>query len=605
MPASTISPSCQKSVDFIFKIVYNIIQRTLVFSQSEYTQKKKETYMGTYVVTAAEASASTFDYVVAIMGLLGGLGVLLYGFKVLSESIEKLANDRLRSWFSKTSKTGKLAGLGIGIVTTTVIQSSSATTVMTVGFVNAGVMSLTMATAIIMGANIGTTITAQIAALSAFDFAAFLLPLAAIGIFMDMLCKNDKLKTLGMIIGGLGLVFVALDVMSTSMNIFRDALWFQDALKAISNPFLLIIIGLAFTALVQSSSAVTSIIVALVSVGNVQIGDGGNSVLFLILGTNIGTCITALLSSIGANTNAKRAALIHLMFNVFGTVLFTILLLIWNDFNRVTFQAMFPTAPATQIAMFHTFFNTVCVLLFFPFINLFVKLACLIIRDKKGEVPSKEINTFLDDRLLETPAIAVMQAKKEIARIAEESVTTLKNAIDCFYVKDMDGAEKVREKIKDINEESRKVTQFLIKLSSSDVSYGDEKAVSAMHSAIADALRIADLADNMVKYTRHYINDRLEFSESVLSEIKLMSTKVEKLFTESMLAFNDVDVTAVVRAEEYENEIDSLRRHIIDNHIKRLNEGRCQPQSSSVLINLVGNLERAADHILNLAHTFD
>ena len=234
-----------------------------------------------------------------------------------------------------------------------------------------------------------------------------------------------------------------------------------------------------------------------------------------------------------------------------------------------------------------------------------MKLACLFIRDKKGEVPSKEFNTFLDDRLLETPPIAVMQAKKEIARIAEESVTTLKNALDCFYVKDMDGAEKVREKIKDINEESRKVTQFLIKLSSSDVSYSDEKAVSAMHSAIADALRIADLADNMVKYTRHYINDRLEFSESVLSEIKLMSTKVEKLFTESMLAFNDVDVTAVVRAEEYENEIDSLRRHIIDNHIKRLNEGRCQPQSSSVLINLVGNLERAADHILNLAHTFD
>lgn len=563
--------------------------------------------MSLQVVTAADAAASgipPMDYVVAVMGLLGGLGVLLYGFKVLSESIEKLANDKLRGWFSKTSGTSRFAGLGIGLVTTTIIQSSSATTVMTVGFVNAGVMSLTMATAVIMGANIGTTITAQIAALSAFEFAAFLLPLAAIGIFMDMLCKNDKVKTVGMILGGLGLVFVALDVMSTSMDVFKQSQWFVDALQAISNPFLLILLGMGFTALVQSSSAVTSIIVALVSGGNVIIGDGGNSVLFLILGTNIGTCITAILSAIGANTNAKRAALIHLMFNVFGTILFTIMLLIWDDFNRVTFQALFANAPATQIAMFHTFFNTVCVLLFFPFINVFVKLACLIIRDKKGEQKKREV-TFLDDRLLETPAIAVLQAKKEIGRIAAESVQTLKDGLSCFYAKDMPGAEKVREHIGKINEAAKRLTQFLIKLSSSEVSYGDEKSVTAMHAAIADALRIADLADNMVKYTNHYVNDGLEFSDQVIEEIKLMSDKVDRLFSESMLAFDGTDVTASVRAEEVEAEIDTLRRHIIDNHIKRLNEGKCKPQSSSILINLVGNLERAADHILNLAHAFE
>lgn len=560
------------------------------------------------VVTAAEvlSGPTPMEFVVAVMGLLGGLGVLLYGFKVLSESIEKLANDKLRGWFGKTSGTSRFAGLGIGLVTTTIIQSSSATTVMTVGFVNAGVMSLTMATAVIMGANIGTTITAQIAALSAFEFAAFLLPLAAVGIFMDMMCRNDKVKTFGMILGGLGLVFVALDVMSTSMAVFEQSTWFTDALQAISNPFLLILIGMAFTALVQSSSAVTSIIVALVSSGNVIIGDGGNSVLFLILGTNIGTCITAILSSIGANTNAKRAALIHLMFNVFGTIIFTVMLLIWKDFNKMTFQSWFANAPATQIAMFHTFFNTICVILFFPFINVFVKLACLIIRDKKGAKDvSKEINTFLDERLLETPAIAVLQAKKEIARIAGESEETLKNALECFYAKNTTGAENVREQIRKINEESRRLTQFLIKLSSSEVSYGDEKTVSAMHSAMADVLRIADLADNMVKYTNHYVNDGLIFSDQVIEEIKLMSDRIDRLFSESMLAFNDSDVTASVRAEEVENEIDTLRRHIIDNHIKRLNEGKCQPQSSSILINLVGNLERAADHILNLAHAFD
>ena len=294
------------------------------------------------------------------------------------------------------------------------------------------------------------------------------------------------------------------------------------------------------------------------------------------------------------------------MFNVFGTIIFTVMLLIWKDFNKMTFQTWFAGAPATQIAMFHTFFNTICVILFFPFINIFVKLACLIIRDKKGAKDvSKEINTFLDERLLETPAIAVLQAKKEIARIAGESENTLKSALDCFYAKDASGAEQVRERIKKINEQSRRLTQFLIKLSSSEVSYGDEKTVSAMHSAMADVLRIADLADNMVKYTNHYVNDGLIFSDQVIEEIKLMSDKIDRLFSESMLAFNDSDVTASVRAEEVENEIDTLRRHIIDNHIKRLNEGKCQPQSSSILINLVGNLERAADHILNLAHAFD
>ena len=561
------------------------------------------------VATSASVagSPSAMECVVAVMGLLGGLGVLLFGFKVLSESIEKLANDKLRGWFGKTSGTGRFAGLGIGLVTTTIIQSSSATTVMTVGFVNAGVMSLTMATAVIMGANIGTTITAQIAALSAFEFSAFLLPLAAIGVFMDMLSKNDKVKTIGMILGGLGLVFVALDVMSSSMAVFKSADWFANALQAITNPFLLILLGMGFTALVQSSSAVTSIIVALVSGGGVIIGDGGNSVLFLILGTNIGTCITAILSSIGANTNAKRAAFIHLMFNVFGTVLFTIMLLIWKDFNKMTFMTWFADAPTTQIAMFHTFFNTVCVLLFFPFINLFVKFACFVIRDKKGKTDKKESGafSFLDDRLLQTPAIAVLQTKKEIPRIAADSEATLKKSLEKFFEKDLAGAEKVRDDISKINDEARRVTQFLIKLSSSDVSYNDEKDVSAMHTVLIDALRIADLADNIVKYTKHYVDDDLVFSDSVLGEIRLMSEKIDSLFEESILAFNGSDVTACVRADEFESEVDSLRKHIIDNHIKRLNEGKCQPQSSSVLINLVGNLERAADHMVNIAHAFD
>lgn len=542
------------------------------------------------------------EYVYGVMGLLGGLGVLLFGFKVLSDAIEKLANDRLRSWFSKTSGTGRLAGVGIGLVTTTIIQSSSATTVMTVGFVNAGVMSLTMATAVIMGANIGTTITAQIAALSAFEFSSFVLPFAFIGIFMAMLSKKDKVQTVGYILGGLGLVFVGLDIMGSSMDIFATSDTFKDLLLTIDNPFLLLLIGTAFTALIQSSSAVTTIIITMVGAG-LMIGSGGNSVYFLVLGSNIGTCVTALLSAIGANTNAKRAALIHLMFNVFGTILFTIMMLCWPTFSQITFEAWFPGNPQTQIAMFHTFFNTVCVILFFPFINVFVKIATFLIRDKKEK--EKQSETFLDDRFLTTPSIALLQAKKEVTRLATLAIDTLRESVNAFINKDKSADTVIKEKIVNVNTISRRVTKFLIKLSVSEVSYRDEKTISALHESLGDILRIADLADNMTKYTAHYVDDHLEFTDTVIGEVKAMDEKLGQLFDESMAAFNDENITAVVKAEELENEIDSLKKHTIDGHIRRLNEGKCQPQASSVFINLVGNIERAADHVLNLAHTFD
>ncbi|MBR6788753.1 MAG: Na/Pi cotransporter family protein [Clostridia bacterium] len=542
------------------------------------------------------------EYVTAVMSLLGGIGVLLFGFKVLSDAIEKLANTKLRGWFSKTSSAGKFAGVGIGTVTTALVQSSGATTVITVGFVNAGIMSLSMATAIIMGANIGTTITAQIAALSAFEFSAFILPLAFVGIFMTMLSKKDKVRTVGNILGGLGLVFVGLEFMSSSMKTFSTNPAFTGALTSLQNPFLLLLIGIGFTALLQSSSAVTTIVISMAASGLI-IGSGGNSVLFLILGSNIGSCITAILSSIGANTNAKRAAFIHLLFNLFGTLIFTIMLLLWPSFMEVTLMQWFPDAPTTQIAMFHTFFNTICVIVFFPFIDVFVKIATFIIRDKKVKVPQEE--TYLDERLLKTPSIALMQAKKEVTRLATISIKTLRDSIDCFTTKDLDSSSKIKDNILHANDVSKKITKFLVKLSSEEISYSDEKIISRLHESLGDILRIADLADNMTKYTRHYVEDEFEFSDAVLADIKLMNDKLGTLFEESMLAFGNANSNAVVRAEELEDEIDGLKRKAVDGHIKRLNEGTCQPQSSSVFINLVGNIERAADHVLNLAHAFE
>ena len=294
------------------------------------------------------------DIIEAVIGLLAGLGALLIGFKLLSDNIEKLATSGLKKLFNKTSK-NRWVGIGIGAAVTAIIQSSGASTIMIVGFVNAGLMSLFQATAMIMGANIGTTITAQIASLGSFDVALYATLLVFIGAFMNMLCKKEKPKTIGLALAGLGLVFLSLDLMKGSMKVFSDSPAFTNLLSSVNNPFLLLFIGIILTALLQSSSALTTILIAMVTAG-LSIGDSPNSIIYVILGTNIGSCVTALLSSFGASINGKRASLIHLMFNTFGSLVFFLVLLLWPTFMENTFMAWFPGAPGTQIAMFHTFF---------------------------------------------------------------------------------------------------------------------------------------------------------------------------------------------------------------------------------------------------------
>ena len=319
------------------------------------------------------------DYVGAIIGLLAGLGALLIGFKLLSDNIEKLATTGLKKLFNKTSK-NRWVGIGIGASVTAIIQSSGASTIMIVGFVNAGLMSLFQATAMIMGANIGTTVTAQIASLGSFDIALYATLLAFIGAFMNMLCKTEKPKTIGLALAGLGLVFMSLDAMKTSMKVFSSSQAFTDLLQNVNNPFLLLFIGIGLTALLQSSSALTTILIAMVTAG-LMIGNGPNDIIYVILGTNIGSCVTALLSSLGSSTNAKRASIIHLMFNTAGTVVFTIVFLIWKNFYTDILEVLVPGEPGMQIAVFHIMFNVSCTIIFLPFVKVFVKVATLIIKD--------------------------------------------------------------------------------------------------------------------------------------------------------------------------------------------------------------------------------
>ena len=554
-----------------------------------------------YGILAAVLGA--MDYTLSVVSLLAGLGAFLFGFKVLSDNIEKLATNRLRSWFDKTGKS-RLAGVGIGTAVTAIIQSSSATTVMVVGFVNAGLMSLFQATTVIMGANIGTTITAYIASMAEIPLIEFVTAFTCVGVFMNMLCKSDKVKTIGLMLAGLGLVFLGLEYMSNAMSIYKDSPEFRNFLTTVSNPFLLLIIGMIFTAIVQSSSAVTSLIIVMVGQGLV-IGNGGNDVLFLVLGSNIGTCITAILSSIGANTNAKRASLIHLMFNVFGSVIFTVFLLCWPTFMQDTLVTWFPNAAGLQIALFHTFFNVVCTCIFLPMANIFVKIATHIIPGKKGAGETAGDSVLLDERFITTPSVAVSQANKAASRMAELAMQSMTIALDGFIAGDESRRAQVDELNARVADMEKRIVAYLIKISASDLSLTDERLISSIHHATSDIIRISELADNITKYTRNCKRDNIEFSAGVLKSLQEMYAKIQLLYKKTLEVFDKKDITAIKAVDEVEDSVDASRKEMVKDHIRRLNEGKCKPESSGVFINLVGNLERAADHLTYVAHAFD
>ena len=543
------------------------------------------------------------DYFYAITALLAGLGAFLLGFKLLSENMEKLASDGLKKMFSRTAKS-KLAGVGIGALSTAIMQSSSVTTVMVVGFVNAGVMSLYQATAVIMGANIGTTITAQIVALQSFDFVEIAMALTVVGIFMNMFGKRDKIKTIGFMLAGLGVVFMGLNYMSSAMNIFKNSPKITSLIASVSNPFLLLLLGMGITALMQSSSAVTSVVISMVTAG-ITIGDGGNSVLFLILGTNIGTCITAVLSSIGAGRNAKRACTIHLMFNVFGAVLFLIPLLCWRNFMDMTFASWFGEA-GQQIAMFHTFFNVTCTILFLPFTNLFVKLSGLIVREKPNRKDKKSaVGVVMDKRFLNTPFVALEQVGKQRLVMLEMSMNNLESALDGFLSRNSGNIEKVLKTNEEIARLYRETTDYLIQVSGRDISIRDEKAVTSLHHNLGDIVRISEIADNITKYTRKTIQEEVVFSSGVNGQIREMMNKLKELYTATHETLERKDAAFLPTVDLLEDEVDGLRKRLIDGHIERLNGGYCKAESSNIFINLVSNLERTGDHLSYIAHSVE
>lgn len=533
-----------------------------------------------------------------ILIMIAGLAVFMFGLKTMSEQLEKQAGSRLRKMFNKATK-NKLMGVGVGAGVTAIIQSSSATTVMVVGFVNAGILSLTQAAAIIMGANIGTTVTAVIISLPITEFVA---ASGLLGIFFILFSQKTRLRNIGYIIIGLAMIFTGLSVMGSSMKQFAALEGIQTFFASTSNPFLLIMLGALVTAVIQSSSATTGILITLAAAGLMNI----ESSIFIILGVNIGTCITAILASIGATVNAHRTAAIHLIFNIAGTVIFGILLSFTVIRNGVVniltgFGSILPNEGlGAQIAAFHIFFNLLTTVLLLPFLNLIVRLALKIIPDKKKTKPEFALN-YLDDLILKSaPSMAVSQAKKEILRMAEMAKTNLDIAIEAVYNIDLKHFEEFEKREKYLDWLNREIPFFLAKISSRHITYEDEKVISSFYHVIIDIERIGDYAENIIEYAERMLNEDLNFSEEALKDIKSMYHKMQKLYHLSITGFEKIDSSLSKEVDMLEELIDEYKRNLSEKHIERLNEGTCIAPSGAIYLSLVSNLERISDHTRNI-----
>ena len=525
--------------------------------------------------------------------LLAGLGVLMTGMKMLSEGLERSAGSSMRKLFGKISN-NRFASIGVGAVATVLVNSSAATTVMVIGFVNAGLMRLVQATAIIMGANIGTTLTGVIIALSGFSLSAYMAILAFVGVLISMISKNDTVKKVGSAITGLGLMFVGLSFMSEAFKAQKIASALESVFLKVDFPLVLILIGIVCTALFQSSAAMTAIVVTMSGAGIIPL----SSALFVILGTNIGTCVTAIIASFGTNTNAKRTAMIHLLFNLIGTFIFTVFIWIFRD-GAVWLLRKMSDNPQMQVALFHVIFNILTTALLVPFIKPLTRLATLLVRDKGDDSTPKMY--YIDDRILHTPPIAVAQVLKEVSNMAVLAKENLDRGFNAIVNASVAEREKILQTEEKINFVNKGVARYLIKMSSLSLPRSDEKLVGSLHHVIGDVERIGDHAENFLEEAQEMQENGITFSDDAMDELNNMYQKVRFMFERSMYVFENRDETALAEISELESEVDMLKRVLGNNHIMRLNSGNCSVECGTHFYAIISALERVADHLTNVA----
>ena len=537
----------------------------------------------------------------AILLLLAGVGVFIAGMNMLSDGLERSAGGGLKKMLGKISG-NRFAGVGVGAGVTAIIQSSSATSVMVIGLVNAGVMTLLQATPIVMGANIGTTITGVLVALKNDYFDMLMYLLAFAGVMMGFV-KNEKVKLAGLLCSGLGLIFVGLNVMS-SEDAFGSPLieeLFTDIFSVINFPLLLIIVGAVFTALIQSSSAATGVVITMVGASVLPL----DLALFIILGANIGTCVTALLASIGANANSKRVALIHFTFNVIGTAIFTAIIWILKEpvINLLVsvIPGNDPMSLQMRVSFFHVIFNVTTTCFLLPFTKLLVKYSTVIIKDKDEQSENLTLK-YVDDRLLSTPPVALMQVKKEIEYMLDLVEENINMSFDAMERGNLINGEKVRSNEKIIDFTNGALTKFLIKLST-DASESDERVIGSYFHVLNDLERIGDHAENFYEIGEEMHTKKIEFSEKAKADIKNMCRAVLSMLDISKDAFEHLNKSRLSDLTTMENTVDEMKKDLTASHFSRLAEGNCSMEVSPYYSSAIVGLERVADHLVNIGYS--
>ncbi|MBE7022741.1 MAG: Na/Pi cotransporter family protein [Ruminococcaceae bacterium] len=535
-----------------------------------------------------------------VLNLIGGLCLFLFGMNLMGDALERRAGNKLSALIGKLT-TNRLAGFLTGLVVTAIIQSSSATTVMVVGFVNSGLMSLSQSIGVIMGANIGTTVTAWILSLGGIESSNFLVQLfkptsftpilALIGIIFLMFSKTNKKKDTGTVLLGFAILMFGMDAMSGAVSGLREVPAFRDMFIMFKNPILGVLAGAVLTAIIQSSSASVGILQALTVTGQISYG----AAFPIIMGQNIGTCITAILSSFGANRNAKRVALVHLSFNVIGTTILLIVLYI----VRGIFAPAILDATATHfgIAVAHSIFNVACTLLLLPMAGILEKLVRALVPDAKG----KEKKTELDERLLTTPAVALDHCRRYAVEMAEGSVLALKKSVSSLFSYTESEAEEIRELEERTDHYEDIIGDYLVKLSSYQLNEDVSTDSAKILRIIGDFERISDHAVNLLESAEELREKDMAFSASAMAELKVLADSVVEICELALTAFKENDLDASLDIEPLEEVVDRLKEQLRTNHIMRLQRGECTIDAGFIWSDLLTNLERTSDHCSNIA----
>ena len=534
-----------------------------------------------------------------IISLLGGTGLFISAMNIMSSNLQKVAGTGMRRLLAKITD-NRFAGVGIGAIVTMIIQSSAATTVMVIGFVNAETMNLHQATAIIMGANIGTTATGILASLQSLNLSIYFSFLTFIGVVL-MFFKKDMLKNIGGIICGLGMIFIGLDIMSDSCKDNSIKSIFRAGLEKIDFPLALLLLGIVFTAIMQSSSAITGLIIVMVQGNSMEMG----SALFIILGANIGTCVTALISTIGTSINAKRTGIIHLLFNFFGTVLFTTFIWILKK-HVIKLLGKITNKPAMQIAWFHVFFNVITTLILLPLIKVLVFVACKIIKEKNGKFENKKpikAFRFINKRFLFAPDIAAEQIKKEIKNMAELAKKNLDRSICELLEQNSEYIEEIAAREDLIDFLNIETTKFLVKLTPS-LSEIIAEDVSKYFHLLNDIERIGDHAKNILDESIEMKKKGIKFSKNAIDEFRIIYQIIEKLFDLSMKAFENNTHKGIEDHSSLLEQFKNLEKDYIQNHFERLTKGKCSMELGSYYTSTFAHFNSICSHLRNIIETF-